>query len=151
MFTGEHDRLLDSGLRVILPKDWRGLKISEFFLISGSAEPYIKAMPRSEYDKAVAEITNDPALTRLARNTHLRSLGSKCKRVTLDSSGRLTMPAELCKEIGVSVEKPDIVLLGAVTAFEIWNPKGLKDWERKQAQPDEAGHPRMNVKEFLGV
>jgi DNA-binding transcriptional regulator/RsmH inhibitor MraZ len=151
MFTGEHPRTLDVGLRVILPKDWRSLKITEFFLISGSAEPYIKAMPRSEYDKAVAEITSDPSLSRAQRNIHLRSLGSKCTRVILDSSGRMTLPAELCKEIGVSAEKPDVTLQGAVLSFEIWNSKGLEHWERRQARPDDSGLPRMNVKEFLGV
>ena len=41
MFSGEHPRSLDSALRVSLPKDWRGLQIEEFYLISGSAESYI--------------------------------------------------------------------------------------------------------------
>src|SRR5436309_1506151 len=89
-FTGEHERLLDPGLRVILPKDWRGLKVTEFFLIPGSAETFIKAMTSAEYASKVAEIKNDPSLSRLKRNTHLRSLGFQCVRVVLDSAGRFT-------------------------------------------------------------
>jgi DNA-binding transcriptional regulator/RsmH inhibitor MraZ len=150
MFTGEHPRTLDVGLRVILPKDWRSLKITEFFLISGSAESYIRVMPRSEYDKAVAAITDDKNLTPRERNIHLRELG-KCVRVMLDSAGRLALPSELCDKIGVSAKKPDVRLHGTVLNFEIWNPKGLADWERRQGEPDENGKLRMNVREYLGL
>ena len=151
MFTGEHPRLLDPALRVILPKDWRSLKITEFFLIQGSAEPFIKAMPHTEYAGKVAEIKGDTSLTRLERNTHLRSLGSQCVRVLVDSAGRLTVPSDLCKAIGVGANKPDVALIGVVDGFEIWNPKNLENWKLKQAKPDASGKPRMNVQEFLGV
>jgi DNA-binding transcriptional regulator/RsmH inhibitor MraZ len=150
-FTGAHERLLDGGLRVILPKDWRSLKVTEFFLIPGSAETFIKAMPRAEYDSKVAEIKGEPSLTRLQRNTYLRDLGHQCMRVVLDSSGRLTVPSDLCKKINVSTDKPDVVLLGVVDGFEIWHPKDFAKWKQKQTGPVEAGQPRMNVQEFLGV
>lgn len=151
MFTGAHERLLDPGLRVILPKDWRSLKITEFFLIPGSAETFIKAMPRAEYESKVAEIKGDTSLTRLQRNTYLRSLGYQCVRVLLDSAGRLTVPSDLCKKIGVSATKPDVVLLGVVDGFEIWHPKDFAGWKLTQTEPDKAGQPGMNVQDFLGV
>ena len=151
MFTGEHDRLVDAGLRVILPKDWRSLKITEFFLIPGSADPLIKAMTRAEYAAKVAEIKGDASLSRLKRNTHLRSLGHQCARVLLDTAGRLTVPSDFCKKIAVSAARPDVVLVGAVEGFEIWNPKDFAKWKRTQGEPDEAGQSRMNVQEFLGI
>lgn len=150
MFTGEHPRLLDPALRVILPKDWRSLKITEFFLIQGSAEICIKAMPHTEYASKVAEIKG-ASLTSLERNRFLRSLGSQCVRVVVDSAGRLTVPSDLCKAIGIGTTKPDVALVGVVDGFEIWNPKKLESWKLKQADPDESGKPRMNVQEFLGV
>ena len=150
MFTGEHPRTLDVGLRVILPKDWRSPKITEFFLISGSAEPYIRVMPRSQYDAAVTEITGNQKLTPRERNICLRDLG-KCMRVWLDSSWRLSLPSDLCDKAGISAKKPDVILHGTVLNFEIWSPKALADWERKQAKPDEKGKPRMNAREQLGL
>ena len=150
MFTGEHSRTLDVGLRVNLPKDWRSLKITEFFLISGSAEPYIRVMPRSEYEKAVASITEAVDLNPREKNICLRELG-KCLRTQLDSSGRLTLPAELCARIGVGTKSPDVILRGTVLNFEVWKPKDIADWEKKQAEPDEHGNPRMNVHDVLGL
>ena len=151
MFTGEHARLVDAGLRVILPKDWRSLKITEFFLIPGSADPFIKAMTPAEYAAKVAEIKSATSLTPLNRNRHLRSLGHQCVRVRLDSAGRLTVPSDFCKKIAVNAAKPDVVLVGAVDGFEIWTPKDFAKWKRAQGEPDESGQPRMNVQEFLGI
>ena len=150
MFTGEHPRTLDVGLRVNLPKDWRSLNIKEFILISGSAEPYIRVMPRSEYEKAVASITEAVDLNPREKNICLRELG-KCLRTQLDSSGRLTLPADLCTKIGVGTKSADVILRGTVLNFEVWKPKDITDWEQKQAEPDEHGNPRMNVQDFLGL
>jgi len=151
MFTGEHPRSLDSALRVSLPKDWRSLQITEFYLISGSAESYVKAMPRADYESKVAEIMGDSSLTREERNSHLRSLGSQCQKVTLDSAGRLTVPSDLCDEIGVGEKEPNVVFVGAITGFEIWRPDTFKDWKRRQASPKTKGKAHMDVKKFLGV
>ena len=151
MFTGAHERLLDPALRVILPKGWRSLKITEFYLIPGSAETFIKAMPRAEYESKVAEIKDDASLSRLQRNTYLRDLGFQCTHVLLDSAGRFILPSDLCKKIAVSADKPDIVLLGVVDGFEIWHPKDFAKWKRNQTAPMGTGQSRMNVQEFLGV
>ena len=149
-FNGEHPRTLDESLRVILPKDWRSPKLKEFFLILGSADPCLRAMPRWEFDNAVAEITGNPKLTPRDRNICLRQLG-KCMRVKLDSSWRFALPSELCDKIGIGTKKPDVILHGTVMNFEIWSPKALADWESKQDEPDENGNPRMNVRDQLGL
>lgn len=151
MFTGEHPRSLDSALRVSLPKDWRSLQITEFYLISGSAESYIKVMTRSNYESKVAEIMGDNSLTREQRNAHLRNLGSQCQKVTLDSSGRLTVPADLGEEIEVSADEPSVVFVGAITDFEIWRPETFKDWKKRQKSPKTQGNAHLDVKKFLGV
>jgi DNA-binding transcriptional regulator/RsmH inhibitor MraZ len=151
MFSGEHPRSLDSALRVSLPKDWRSLQIEEFYLISGSAECYIKAMPRQDYESKVAEILNDPKLPREVKNSHMRDLGSQCQKVFLDSAGRITVPADLCKEIGIGADEPNMVFVGAITGFEIWRPDTFKDWKRRRALPKAKGKAHLDVKKFLGV
>jgi DNA-binding transcriptional regulator/RsmH inhibitor MraZ len=151
MFTDELERTLDSGLRVTLPKDWRGLNITEFFLISGSSSSFIKAFPRSEYDRFIAKIESDETLDEDARNEMLEEIGSACKRVEVDSSGRLALPGDLCASIGVSVDKPKVVLKGAVRTFNIWNPSKLSNRQEASTKMEEAGKPRLSAKKFLGV
>jgi DNA-binding transcriptional regulator/RsmH inhibitor MraZ len=151
MFNDELERTLDSGLRVMLPKDWRSLKITEFFLVSDSSSSFIKAFPRSEYDRFIAKIEDNTALDETERNEHLEEIGSKCKRVQLDSAGRLALPAEFCAEIGVGSQKPDVVLKGAVRTFNIWNPSKLAARVQARKKMSEAGQPRVSAKKFLGV
>src|SRR5205823_7064644 len=83
MFTDELERQLDSGLRVPLPKDWRSLLITEFFLITDSSKSYIKAFPRSEYEHFIAKIDSNPKLDETARNKHHEAIASSCKLVQL--------------------------------------------------------------------
>ena len=149
-FTGEHDRTLDAALRVILPKDWRSPKITELYLIPGSAEAYLRAMPCWEYDAAVAKIAESKTLTPKEQTHHFRELG-KCTRVKIDSSWRLAVPSDLCERIGVSAKKPDVILHGGVMNFEIWNPMALVEWTRKRTVPDENGKLPMTVQEYLGL
>ena len=151
MFTDELERTLDSGLRVTLPKDWRSLNITEFFLISGSSSSFIKAFPRSEYDKFIAKIEDDRSLDEEIRNELLEQIGSACKRVTLDSAGRLALPAEFCEKIGVSAKKPQVVLKGAVRTFNVWNPRKLANRQEATTKMAAAGQARMSAKKFLGV
>lgn len=151
MFTGVHPRLLDGAQRIIVPKSWRGLKIREFYLIPGSAKPFIKAMTPAEYADKVAEIKGNKLLSPLKRNAHLRSLGHQCQHVAVDDAWRLTIPADFCKKIAISATKPDLLLVGAVDGFEIWKPKDFADWQKEQTGPDESGQPQMNVQEFLGL
>ena len=148
-FTGEHERLLDPVLRVILPKGWRGPTTKELYLIVSSANPYIKALPRAEYDRSVAEIMAET--TRDVRADYLRELGSSFLHVTLDSAWRFTLPAKFCAQIGIGADRPEITLVGAVSALEIWQPKGFRAWQKKKPTPGVNGEPRKDVRTFLSI
>ena len=148
MFTDELERQLDSGLRVPLPKDWRSLLITEFFLITDSSKSYIKVFPRSEYEKFIAKIDANPKLDETARNKHHEAIASSCKLVQLDNVGRLTLPAKFCEEIGIKGANPTVTLKGAHKTFNIWNPAKLKKMERK---PIGKGRALPSPKIFLGV
>ena len=151
MFTDELERQLDSGLRVMLPKDWRGLNITDFVLISDSSSSFIKVLPQSEYDKIVAKIESDPKLDELTRNEHLEEIGSTCKKVQLDSAGRMALPANMCAEIGVGEKNPTVILKGAVRTFNIWNPTRLKKRQEARQKLADSGRAPMSAKKFLGV
>jgi DNA-binding transcriptional regulator/RsmH inhibitor MraZ len=154
MFTAEHPRQLDSGHRVMLPKDWRSLNITEFFLISGSTSSfgidckYIRAYPRSEYNEMIGKIKNDPDIDQTERQRQLFEIGSACRRVVVDPSGRLTLPPDLCKESGIGTTKnTPVMLTGEVLAFSIWKPSELAAWKEQCANEAKSGRPRMSAKQ----
>ncbi len=151
IFTDLFERTLDAGQRVVLPKDWRDQGITELFMISDSTGSFIKVFPRAEYDKAVAKIVNDTTLNEKVRGQHLEEIGSECKRVKLDNANRLVLPDQLCADIGVSSDKPSLVLKGAVNTFNIWNPAKLANHAAARKALAAAGTPAMSAKEFLGV
>jgi DNA-binding transcriptional regulator/RsmH inhibitor MraZ len=151
MFTDELERQLDSGLRVPLPKDWRSLLITEFFLITDSSKSFIKAFPRSEYETFIAKIESDPTLDATARNELHEEIASSCKLVELDNAGRLTLPSKFCEEIGIVGKNATVVLKGSNRTFNIWNPAKLAAKQLAKQQLAEAGHAPQSGKKLLGV
>jgi DNA-binding transcriptional regulator/RsmH inhibitor MraZ len=151
MFTDELERQLDSGLRVPLPKDWRSLLITEFFLITDSSNSFIKAFPRSEYEKFIAKIESDTSLDETTRNEHLEEIASACKMAQLDNAGRLTLPAKFCEEIGIRGKNPTVTLKGAAKTFNIWNPARLQKKQDAKRKLAATGRAPLSAKKFLGV
>ncbi len=49
-----------------------------------------------------------------------RLLGSKSASVTLDKGGRICLPEEMARVVGIEKKA---VLVGLVDRFEIWNPE----------------------------
>jgi DNA-binding transcriptional regulator/RsmH inhibitor MraZ len=135
----------------MLPKDWRSLNITDFVLISDSSSSFIKVLPQSEYDRFVAKIESNPSLDELTRNEHLEEIGSTCKKVQLDGSGRLALPATMCAEIGVGEKNPGVILKGAVRTFNIWNPARLKKRQDAKQKLADTGRAPLSAKKFLGV
>jgi MraZ protein len=57
----------------------------------------------------------DPMATALSR-----SLGENAASVTLDKGGRICLPEQMAKTVGIEREA---VLVGLVDSFEIWAPQ----------------------------
>jgi len=63
------------------------------------------------------------------RRIFLRHLHSRAQHGSVDRQGRLVLPEELCKQVGL---KGEVALVGGRGRFEIWN---LQRW--KKAHEDE--------------
>jgi len=152
VFCDSFEHKLDGAWRVVLPKDWRGLKVTEFFLIESSASSSICAFPRAEFEKHIASVENDPTRTdRRQRNDFLEDFGSACKRVVLDKDGRITLPQSLCEKIGIGPKNPQLELRGAVRFFRIWNKEKLTMRQEGQAMIAAAGERPVRAQDILGI
>lgn len=76
------------------------------------------------------------------RRIFLRHLHSRAQHASADRQGRLVLPEELCRKIGL---KGEVVLVGGPRRFEIWN---LQRWKRA----DEEGTPTYeHVANVIGL
>ena len=119
IFSGEFCHSLDPKNRVTIPARWRATEADEFFLMADRSGQFLKVMP-PEHFRAVAEkLKTDPSITPKDRTVFLRLFYSGAQQVVSDKQGRMIVPEELGKAVGL---KGEVVLVGALETFELWNP-----------------------------
>lgn len=115
---------VDDKRRVQIPARWRPEELDvEFTLIlwpnGGIAEACLMVLPPDETVALAMKLKEMPLADPKAA-TLRRLLGSKSAHVTLDKAGRICLPEQMTKAVGIEKEA---VLVGLVDRFEIWNPE----------------------------
>ncbi|HEX7470050.1 MAG TPA: hypothetical protein VF437_04855 [Verrucomicrobiae bacterium] len=121
---------VDEKRRVQVPAMWRPAKSGiEFTLILWPKEkegPCLRVLPPEEMAELMKSIdamsNSDPSKVVLKR-----FIGSESVQVALDKSGRICIPDEMAR--GAKI-KDEVVLVGLLDRFEIWNPER---YEQKRA------------------
>jgi MraZ protein len=113
---------VDEKRRVQIPAKWRpeeeGTELTLIFWPKHQAGACLRVLPPVEMAKMKADIdampNNDPSKVVLKR-----FIGSESMQVTLDKAGRICLPDEMARSAGI---KDEVVLVGLLDRFEIWNP-----------------------------
>ena len=121
---------VDEKRRVQVPAMWRPAKSGiEFTLILWPKEkegPCLRVLPPEEMAELMKSIdamsNSNPSKVVLKR-----FIGSESVQVALDKSGRICIPDEMAR--GAKI-KDEVVLVGLLDRFEIWNPER---YEQKRA------------------
>lgn len=132
IFAGSYTHSLDAKNRVTIPARWRASEVDEFYTIPSSDGGFLRVIPTGQMRRISEKIASDSALSPKARSDFERLFYSRAQHVATDRQGRILLPEEQCRLTGLSGE---VLLLGANTVFEIWNPKR---WEAASAAQDEA-------------
>lgn len=114
---------VDEKRRVQIPAKWRPAQAEiEFTLIlwpKGTLqEACLLVLPPAEWMALVQKLKAMPFADPKAEALR-RLLGTRSDRVALDKSGRICLPEQMAKAVGIEKEA---VLVGLVDRFEIWNP-----------------------------
>lgn len=126
-FTGEYRHAIDEKNRVTIPSSWRrkgkdgDLDSDEFFLFPHPKNKCLTVMP-PEVFRAVGE-QSEAAVPQAQHRVFMRLLHSQAKIVAFDKQGRLLLPDDYCKQLGLS---GDAVVAGGNDRFEIWSPANWK-------------------------
>lgn len=135
MFYGESTHAMDSKGRVHLPRRFQGQLSCDHegnplaFLTRGM-EGCLFLFSEEGYRRAIQRLDTQPFAGERER-TLQRLFFAKASLVQLDSAGRLVVPENLRRLVGL---EKDVVMVGVAERVELW-PK--QAWERFEAENEE--------------
>jgi MraZ protein len=117
-YLGQHLRVVDNG-RVILPVEWRR-SAKEFIVLLWPllAPEYLLVLSPSRWEVMQSNLES-LSLTDDDAATVERLIGASSSSRAVDSYGRLPLPEEAIRGLGIEGEA---MLIGRLNKFELWNP-----------------------------
>ena len=123
-FAGEFRHFIDDKNRITIPSRWRGDGTEEFIILAEAHHQFLMVLPPEEFSRMSAAAEADSAVSARDRRIFFRQLHSRAQHGLADKQGRLVLPEELCKKVGL---KGEVALVGGRGRFEIWN---LQRWKK---------------------
>ena len=123
-YAGEFRHAIDDKNRITIPSRWRRDEAEEFILLPEANHQFVLVMSPEEFARMSSAAESNEAVSARDRRVFLRQLHSRAQHGAADRQGRLVLPEELCKRIGL---KGVVALIGGRGRFEIWN---LQRWKR---------------------
>ena len=116
LFTGSVEHGLDDKGRLVVPARFRERLGAGFFLTIAEPDPCLALYPASTWDDFCAKLHDAPHKDAPFR-AYVRHLFANTEEVSLDSQGRLVLPAALRAYAGID---KDVVSIGSLTRVELW-------------------------------
>jgi|ERR1051326_3643762 len=123
-YAGEFRHFIDDKNRITIPSRWRHDGPEEFIILPEAKSEFLLVMPPEEFSRMSAAAESDPNVSARDRRIFFRQLHSRAQHGIADKQGRLVLPEDLCKKVGL---KGEVALVGGRGRFEIWN---LQRWEK---------------------
>ena len=128
-YAGQFRHSIDEKNRVTIPSRWRRDKTEELILLPEANDQFLLVMSPREFARTSSVAESNENVTARDRRVFLRQLHSRAQHASVDRQGRLVLPEELCRKIGL---KGEVTLVGNGGRFEIWNLQ-----RRKRAHEEE--------------
>lgn len=128
-YAGEFRHFIDEKNRITIPARWRRGAPEEFLILAEATEQFLLVMPPEEFSRMSAAADADSTVSARDRRIFFRQLHARAQHATADKQGRLVLPEDLCKKVGL---KGEVMLVGSRGRFEIWNLQ-----KRKKADAEE--------------
>jgi len=117
-FIGTHTHTLDDKGRVSVPAQFRRQLNAEDMYLNVGMEGCLVLYPSQKWQELEEKLLS---LSRSSKKTRFlyRSLAQNLKAVSVDSQGRISIPAELAEKAGITGE---VMFLGQFDTLELWQP-----------------------------
>lgn len=123
-YAGEFRHFIDEKNRITIPARWRRDDSEEFVILPEANDQFLVVMSPQEFSRMNLAIEADPNVSARDRRVFFRQLHARAQHGGADRQGRLVLPEDLCKRVGL---KGEVALVGGRGRFEIWN---LSRWKR---------------------
>jgi MraZ protein len=123
-FAGEFRHAIDEKNRITIPARWRDDGPEEFIILPEPQHQFLLVMSQEEFSRMSAQAESHSAVSARDRRIFLRHLHSRAEHGSSDRQGRLVLPEDMCRQLGL---KGEVALVGNRGRFEIWN---LQKWKR---------------------
>ena len=123
-YAGQFRHAIDEKNRITIPSRWRRKGAEEFILLPDSQNQFLLVMAPEEFARMSAVAEDNNSVAPRERRVFLRQLHSRAQHGVADKQGRLVLPEDLCRKIGL---KGEVALVGGRGRFEIWN---VARWKR---------------------
>ncbi len=117
IFAGEFRHAIDAKNRVTIPARWRSGEVDEFFAVPNPENGSLMVMPVAVTHEVAARAKSDPRFTPQDVQRFIRQFYSRAQHLTTDKQGRIVLPEEHCRQLGL---KGEVVLVGSHSRFEVW-------------------------------
>jgi len=142
IYAGEFRHAVDPKGRVTVPSKWRRADSEDFYVMPDQRNQCLIIMPPEEFKAVGRKIESSAAIPEADKRFFLRIFYSQAQPATVDRQGRMLLPEDYSKRVGITQE---VVLAGGDTRFEIWNP------DRWKATTEERLDVYCNVADKIGL
>ena len=123
-YQGTYNRNLDAKKRLQVPsKLVEGAIPAKFYTLRG-LDGCISVYDQAGYDELMLDLRS-----RLKQGhsqmRYIRNIMMTVNTLDVDSHGKITLGEALCSQYGI---KEEVLVLGVIDHFEIWDPKGYEDY-----------------------
>ncbi len=122
-FVGKHYHTLDAKGRLSIPSKFRKAT-GEVLILTRGLDGCLFLYPMERWLRFVDELMTLPATAENPRY-FMREVATNANEVTVDSHGRIIVPAELRELAGLERE---VVVAGVFDHIEIWNPTKFDEY-----------------------
>jgi len=141
-YAGEFRHSIDEKNRITIPARWRRGDTEEFIILPEATHQFLLVMSPEEFSRMSAAAESDPNVSARDRRIFFRQLHSRAEHGAADNRGRLVLPEDLCKNVGL---KGEVVLVGNRGSFENW------DLQKRKRAHEEETPTDQHVADVIGL
>lgn len=147
MFLSTYEKPLDAKRRFVVPAEYRGAEDGAheaLFVFPCLSEPCLEAgglLLRKQYEAMAMQLP----FAHKSRKAISVQVFSQSRSLAYDTAGRITLPEGMCARFGL---KDEVVLVGMMDRFLIWDPEAYRPWAERMAEAAEEGVAHLAEVEY---